>query len=134
VGTTTNDSASAGYVGEFVTSNASGVSITTTATAQNITSISLTAGDWDVWGGLQINPNGGSMTIILGCISITSATLSSSYNNILLQGTSLLTTGLAVPYQRISLSGTTTVYLVAQASFTVANPIAAAIINARRAR
>ena len=51
VGTTTNDSATAGYVGEVITSSVpvgSAVSLTTAVSAvsgKTITSISLTAGD-----------------------------------------------------------------------------------------
>lgn len=51
VGTTTNDAASAGTVGELLTSAVavgSHVSLST-GTAANMTSLSITAGDWDVW-------------------------------------------------------------------------------------
>ena len=53
VGTTTNNNAAAGSVGEFVSSivlGAAAVSLTTNVSA-NITSlVSLSAGDWDIWG------------------------------------------------------------------------------------
>src|SRR5260221_11377663 len=52
VGSTTNDSAVAGNIGEIVTATlatGSAVVLTTNTTA-NVTSISLTAGDWDVTG------------------------------------------------------------------------------------
>lgn len=50
-GTATDDDASAGYIGEHVTSYASG-GTPTTSTFHDITSIVLTAGDWEVtaWG------------------------------------------------------------------------------------
>ena len=115
VGTATNNNASAGSVGEYVSSNipfASSVSITSTVTA-NITSISLTAGDWDVWGSGGTQDATGGMLTLLG-ISTTSATMPD-------QSLMALTTNVgqaqiyavtAVPSQRLSLSGTTTVYLV----------------------
>jgi hypothetical protein len=73
-GTATNDSAQAGSVGEFINNTATGVSMTSTIVA-NVTSISLTAGDWDVWGSLVFAPAGGTiMSTIQGSISTTSAT------------------------------------------------------------
>ncbi len=51
LGTTTNDNAANGDVGEYVeasvTSGSGGISLTT-GNAKTVTSISLTAGDWDV--------------------------------------------------------------------------------------
>ena len=79
VGTTTNNSAQAGSVGEYIESRVvqgSAVALTT-ATDTNVTSISITAGDWDV-GGL-IAFDGNSTTLVqnaLGGASTTSATLS----------------------------------------------------------
>jgi len=61
VGTTTNNNANAGSVGEVVSSSVavgSAVSLTTAAgafTGKTITSISLTAGDWNVFGIVGIN-------------------------------------------------------------------------------
>jgi hypothetical protein len=59
VGTTTNDSATAGYVGEYVEGVLAAGSATalTTATPQTLVSISLTAGDWDVTGMVGVQPN-----------------------------------------------------------------------------
>jgi len=59
LGTTTNNNASAGYVGEFVSSEVligSAVSISAN-TATDLTSISLTAGDWDVWANVGFTPD-----------------------------------------------------------------------------
>ena len=52
IGTTTNDDAAAGKIGEYQSAGigfGSAISLTT-ATPANVTSISLTAGDWDVSG------------------------------------------------------------------------------------
>ena len=57
-GTNTNDSATAGFVGEYVESIVgSGASLSSGA-ALNVTSIALTAGDWDVAGVIAFSMNG----------------------------------------------------------------------------
>src|SRR5690349_16625741 len=63
-GTATNDDAAAGKIGEYIESevlSGSAVSLTTN-TAANITSISLTAGDWDVWGAAVYQLGSGTTT------------------------------------------------------------------------
>ena len=63
-GTGTNDSAAAGYVGEVIESNVpigSAISISA-GVAANITSITLTAGDWDIWGGVTLLPAGSTVS------------------------------------------------------------------------
>src|SRR5262245_57492548 len=76
-GTSTNDSAAAGYVGELMESEVltgSAVSLTNN-TAANVTSLSLTAGDWDVWGSVAFNAVAGTANLVVGAINTTSATL-----------------------------------------------------------
>jgi len=136
VGTTTNDNANAGSVGEHITATGSAVSITT-GTPTNITSISLTAGDWEVSGTYGITPAGTTtVTAFLGGISSTSATFPAFPFQTILQG-SLATGGqqsAPAASQRFSLSGTTTIFLVVQANFGVSTCTASAIIRARRVR
>ena len=69
--------ASAGYVGEFVSSViAQGSAVTQTANAAvNVTSISLTAGDWDVWGNATLVTQGTTTTGFFVWISSTTAAL-----------------------------------------------------------
>jgi len=77
LGTITNDLAAAGNVGEVVSSFVvigSPVSLTTNVAA-NITSISLTAGDWDVQGNVNFAGTSATITALTGGISVTSATL-----------------------------------------------------------
>jgi len=126
IGTTTNDSADAGSVGEIISSYiplASAVSLTTN-TDQDITSISLTAGDWDVWGNAGVT--GDSSTDLDRAtywVSATSATIPDAslyvrryYGQLI----SLITGDVrTIPALRFSLSGTTTIYLSANAVFTV---------------
>ena len=143
-GTTTNDNASAGQVGEYVSSTvAVGSSINLSgSTASNITSISLTAGDWDVSGTVL---HGGSSTTstlnwAMGGVSSTSTTLSTStlgmysttpINNGIWTGAEI--SGQCGPV-RFSVSTTTTVYLIARASFTGGNVYVYGQIRARRVR
>lgn len=143
VGTTTNDNAAAGSVGEYVSStviSGSAVSLTT-ATPANVTNISLTAGDWDVSGLVGFLPaNTTQVTQIVGSISTTSATLNTTPGNLVVL-TSPATTydgatqaDCAMSPVRLSLASTTTVYLVAMSKFTVSTNGAFGIIRARRVR
>lgn len=138
VGTTTNDSAAAGSVGEFVSSViVSGSAVATvTATPKNITTISLTAGDWDVWGNVSILTVGGSSIYVYGWISTTSATLpDQSVVSLVSYGSANINNiALAVAPARISISGTTTIYLSTQISFTAGTFTACGGIYARRVR
>lgn len=143
-GSSTNDNAAAGYVGEYVSSViavASAVSCTNN-TSRDITSISLTAGDWDVWGNIGLN--GGATTLLMyfsGWISTTSAT---TPDPSLWAGNSYGTAGLAVfaenevgsvvPFTRVSVSTTTNVYLSVVAGFSTSTCIAYGGIFARRVR
>ncbi len=145
IGTTTNDNAAAGSVGEFQSATLSGASkITlTTGTAVTITSLSLTAGDWDLGG--QINFETEATTSISEArvsSSATDNTLGSTnftgqlYNIVkfaaFVPGVSTFT--FTAGTARLSLASTTTVYLVARATFTVANCYAYGHITARRRR
>jgi hypothetical protein len=137
-GTTTNDNAVAGQVGEFITATvASGSAVALTrATPANVTGISLTSGDWDVRGTIAYMPAGTtSVTNMLGGINTTSATSGADFANYqaaLVPGA--VNPSYATGTVRLSLSATTTVYLVAQAAFTVAAMSAFGFIGARRAR
>lgn len=76
VGTVTNDAANAGSVGEQLTSTVvagSAVSLTT-ATAANVTSLVLTAGDWEVFGACDHTWTGTTATIEVCGINTTTAT------------------------------------------------------------
>jgi len=143
-GTTTNDNATTGVVGEYIVSTVVNTSVSlTTNTATNVTSISLTAGDWDVQANVQYNVGATTnMTYWYSTISTTSATLATSSaaaSNMVSStaaGTVFGATAftLASPVTRISLSSTTTVYLVTQAGFTVSTLQAGGTIRARRVR
>ena len=140
VGTATNDNAAAGYVGEFISSTITSASATafpgSTGTAQNLTSISLTAGDWDVWGQVGGEITGGFLTALDGGISTTSATLPAlELRTQMPFPAATLTLSISpVPYQRLSLSGTTTVYMIIREYFSAGTATMFGGIYARRAR
>jgi len=146
VGTTTNDDAGAGYVGEYISSivlSGSPVSLTTTVSA-NVTSISLTAGDWDVYGQIYFSGTATDTSGFSAGITATSATMPSAASltdaqslSIIQNGTGFPTAGqMIVPTipARVSLSGTTTYYLVAACAFLGGTAGAAGTIRARRVR
>lgn len=138
VGTNTNNDAAAGSVGEFTSQT--GSQALTSPTAANVTSISLTAGDWDVWGQIQY-AGSGTTTIqqMTWGISTTSATLPAATDSSYGRLTATINAGqadeaFAVGTKRISLSATTTVYLVASSTFGISTLTGNGGIFARRVR
>jgi len=137
VGTTTNDNANAGSVGEFINPAATtGTSLTNNVTA-NCASTSFTAGDWDIQGIVQFVPAGSTILINpeIG-ISTTSATLGSFDTTMQKDGTNGAGLGdtLVTPVVRESFSTTTTVYLVASAGITTSTATCNGRIRGRRIR
>jgi hypothetical protein len=135
----TNDASQAGAIGEYVSSliaSGSAVSLTN-ATAANVTSISLTAGDWDVRGNVNFTETTSTVTARSAGISTTSATLptdgSEGYCGVQSTVTSETNT-ITLPAKRISLSTTTTVYLVGQATFSAGTCAGFGTLTARRTR
>lgn len=139
VGTTTNNNANAGSVGETVTSvvaSGSAVSLTTN-TGANVTSISLTAGDWDVDGNVNFSAASATVTGTSGGVTSTSATVPTDGTEVYsgVQVTLLSETdSVTLPTKRFSLSGTTTVYLVGKCTFSAGTVSAFGSIVARRRR
>jgi hypothetical protein len=145
-GTTTNDSATAGNIGEYISATVavgSAVSLTT-GTAANITSISLTAGDWDVWGFAEFTgASTTTVTALQASISATSASVAregdGSYHaegqpSAAIFGTVQDRT-LPVGPIRLSLSGSSTsYYLNAAATFATSTCSVYGSLYARRRR
>jgi len=140
-GTTTNDNASAGNIGEYVTASVAQASAITlsNATPANITSISLTAGDWDVWGAVAFTgASTPTINALSGGVSTTSATLPAEglYAAITPVSTAIQTQNqsMPVPMQRVSIASTTTVYLVSNQGITGGTVKGFGFISARRRR
>ena len=144
-GTTTNNDAATGYVGEYISATraiASAISMTT-ATPANITSITLTAGDWDVQGWIGTDGNVATLQKRLSvCTTTSSATMdyySEGYGDVTWAGSgdTIYTNGIGYcqsPTKRYSLSSTTTIYLVLTAVFTTNICTGFGYITARRVR
>ena len=145
IGTTTNNNAAAGSVGEILSAaiaSASAVSLTSN-TITNITSISLTAGDWDITGqvGFELE-NTTSITQIRGWLSTSALTLPStalisqpqfvsSYSHTATATTTFIN---AIGLGRLSLSGPTTLYIDCRGTFSVSTLKGYGFVFARRIR
>lgn len=142
-GTTTNGDATAGNVGEYISStilSGSAVSLVT-GTAKNVTSISLTGGDWDVWGSIGFTANAATTaTEFSGGINTATNTLPTPPGNgaFARLGISVGAGGVEPVFPlgsvRVPLSSTTTIYLVAESAFAVNSMSAFGFIAARRRR
>ena len=142
VGTTTNDNANAGSVGEYI-SSASTATALTTATSANIASASLTAGDWDVQCEATYNAAAATtVTLAAVGVSTTSATLPASNSGARAKilatfggsGGTSSTVELPTPVTRLSLSATTTAFCVTNAGFSGGTLNSDGFIRARRVR
>jgi hypothetical protein len=142
-GTTTNDNAAAGQIGEYVSSNVLvGAAVAlTNGTGVTVTSISLTAGDWNVNGTVDFAMNAATVTVwVTGGISLTPAVLPAPPDGggiarmFTPQAAGVVFADLSVGTIRLSLAATTTVYLVAISSFGTNTSSAYGYIGARRAR
>lgn len=142
LGTTTNNNANAGSVGEYVTASATlGGVLNAAGAPSNVTSISLTAGDWDTSADCIYVDSGAALVFTrlnLG-ISTVSATLGTNGTSNAAQiagGAASIAAdnSLHVGPHRLSLAGTTTVYCVAAAVYALGNLTPTAQIRARRVR
>ena len=141
-GTSAGDNAAAGIVGEYISASANNVTNTaSTGSPMIITSISLTAGDWDVSGGVRCRAGSSTSTTYTGACEAyvgVSSSASDGQDGINLATfafiASVASFGSATPTTRISLSTTTTVYCLGVATFTgTANQFSGGL-QARRVR
>lgn len=142
-GTTTNDDAAPGNVGEYVSADvalASAISLTTGVLA-NLTSIVLTPGDWDVsFAGSFLPAATTTLSRTLMSVSTTSAAVDTTlgrldqmfYGSIVPGGSVTLTSSIAP--RRFSVSTNTAVYGVVFAAFGTSTCTAFGNLSARRVR
>ncbi len=144
LGTTTNDSASAGYNGEYISTNklvANEVSLSN-ATTTDVMTITLSAGDWDVEGAVAFDFGAATVTKLSCAVSATSATLPTAGSQTgiarLIVATVTLTdaAGIELPTGtvRMSVTGTPTIYLVARPTFSAGTLAGYGFLRARRVR
>jgi len=135
IGTTTNDSAATGYLGEIVTStvaSGAGVSLVSGA-AKTITSISLTAGDWDVFGMFGAFSNTSISSVIAGASVTTNTDGAEDAITYAAPISGNQTLQPVIPTIRVSIASTTTIYLVGKVSFA-GTCVGYGRITARRSR
>ncbi len=143
IGTNTNNNAAAGSIGEVIESNVaigSAVSLVN-STGKTVTSISLTAGDWDVWGNVGvIQAASTTMSFMEAGISAVdntppTAPAGGAFMTLSLTfATGATSQVFPVGRTRISIASTTTYYLVVRAAFATSTATAYGYIGARRAR
>lgn len=136
-----------GQIGDFVSASVtagSAVSLTS-ATAKNVTSIALPAGEWDVGGAVGFIPaSGTTVTDLIAAVGSASAfidinDLSSNAFTRSSTGSGSLVTGgngvvLPTGMLRLSLAATTTVYLIGYSAFAVSTMTVWGFIRARRVK
>lgn len=143
-GTNTNDNASAGYIGEQMESTVTtSINTGTSGAYFDVTSLSLTAGDWDVFGLVEFIRNAATFTstdILMGIGTATGNNASGLTNGTTLNewgGTIIPVTftnfALTIGMVRVSITGTTTYYLKGYVdTFSAGQPKVKGRMTARR--
>lgn len=139
-GTATNDAATAGDIGEQSLSEVSSVGSWSNNAVKNVTSLSLTAGDWDVEGAVTFTA--ATLTGTSGIVTTVSLSTGAEDLNTGQDGrfdtptVPSTTFGVTGPTgtRRISLASTTTVYLTGRIPFSTGTPAANGWLRARRIR
>lgn len=114
-----NTAPTAGYLGEQIRATvASGSAVSLPlSTATNITSINLTSGVWDVSGVASVQGTPTTPSFFIGSVNTTSATNGTAGDNAVISTaypSSASASSVTIPSWRLTISATTTVYLVAQ--------------------
>jgi hypothetical protein len=124
--------ATSGDVGFIVDSGVQGsISYVSSATNKNITSISLPAGDWDVYASAFITGTATTTSFIAG-ISATSVVLPNAGDTAFCSfsiGAQFFYSGFMSTFEQ--LSATTTIFLVSQATYTGTSPTVSCRLWAR---
>jgi len=142
VGTATNDNASAGNVGQYIVASGNIQPSGASGVWEDVVSIALTAGDWDVSGMWVVD---GNSTVFSGAltqygISTTSGNSSSGLNpgdnlGFMIMTSATHQNGGSIPAWRVSTAGTPTVYLKVFNSYSSGGPPQTyGRISARRVR
>lgn len=139
IGTGTNDSATAGHLGEYVTAQlVSGSSVTLiSGTATTITSVTLTPGDWEVSGVVDYDGVAASVTAFKTGVATTPGTFGAqdTFQNMPFIAAAWTDEfGHTIAPSRLSLSGTSTAYLIGEGTFSSGTVTAHGTIRARRVR
>ncbi|HEP6278727.1 TPA: hypothetical protein VDA67_004904 [Burkholderia vietnamiensis] len=134
-GTVAADNASAGSVGEYtLTTGASGVSLATGAYA-NLTSVTLTPGDWDLEGVCALTASAPTTAMICGLNTVSNVSPGGAQQYGTTYGSAVLgSSTIATPVVRFNVSASTTVYVGGQANFSSGTVTGQGWIRQRRIR
>lgn len=139
-GATDGGNATPGNIGEIIFSSTPFINLNASNVARTVSTITLTAGDWDITGfGVEYN-NGAIGPIyqqmLIGTTSNSTAGYIDGYNSCMYftQIAGNPQTSLIVPNLRVSITTTTTYYLNIIAGYTSGSPQFAGRISARRIR
>jgi hypothetical protein len=134
-GVTNGSNAAAGTIGEYISAQVTAAAALSAANGVvlNVTSISLTAGDWDVTGNAYWIVSGGSLAFDCAINSV-SATNPDGSLQMVIYPTSGNNTGLTAPGRRFNVTATTVVYLVATAFLSGGTASVCGFLQARRVR
>lgn len=130
-------SASAGYIGEYLSVTVSSYTMSTTATTYNVASLTLTPGEWDVTGSIELLSSAAVMTSVVSGLSLVSAVSEGFPYMVQLFGQSLpasTANRLAIPTRRVNVTSSTVIYLIASAAFSSGSVTAKGFIRANRVR
>lgn len=142
VGTTLGDNANTGSVGEYLESTvASGSAVSlVSGVIKDVTTLTLTAGDWDVWGNITLSPGATTVeTVFQGGVSLVANTQATYPNH----GCAFLVycaNATAFPFSsptgvlRVNVAASQVVHLVVGATFTTSTNAAYGALCARRVR
>jgi hypothetical protein len=133
-GVTDGSNAAAGLIGEFASTSNIGAT-PSSANVVSLVQLTLSAGDWDVWGNAGMT---NSVLLSYFAIGLSAGTLALAFPTMVAQSaTSAIfttNTSLTAPMVRISITAPTTVYLAGQLNFPSGVPTVNAYISARRVR
>jgi hypothetical protein len=135
-GTTTNDNAAAGMVGEYIENSATGIVIGSGGSPGQICTLSLSAGDWDISGGATTAAAGTTTTSQLGVGVSQSPTTyeSNNWTGIYASVPAGGNMSLPTPVVRKSFASPTAVYLLCGVTYAISTLTVSGLISARRVR
>ena len=128
MGVTDGSDAAAGQVGEYLTASGGPVTLTSN-TNNNVATLNLTAGDFDVSGLVSFSAAAGTTHTSFGVGLDTIGILNQSTFP-----ASALTQGIGIPPKRYNVTAPGVVHLVAVATFSGGTVTAQGIVSARRMR
>jgi hypothetical protein len=137
-GTTAADNADTGFVGEYLSSTPASTAYGATGVYKDITSLSLTAGDWELTWKSYNQASGATITYYVNAISTTSGNstsgITNGVNNFLATPLAGYDTSGVVANYRVSISSTTTYYAKVMAVYSGTAPNSIGHFQARRIR